>query len=261
MKEISKIINLERNPINDLKGFARDCKRQLQEKGALMLPGFVLAPELNRLKKEAEGAKVLAFFCEQSHTAYLSAPISEFPDDHPRNRQVHSSKGCITDDQIREDSPLRTIYDSQEFQQFICTVLGESCLFPYADSLSSINIHFYETGQELGWHFDNSSFAITLLIQAPLAGGELEYVRQLRNSAKGEMNFEGVEAVLNGDSETNSLSFEAGTLVLFRGRDTLHRVTPVQGQRERIQAVLAYNTEPAVSLSKEARLTFFGRLE
>jgi len=41
-------------------------------------------------------------------------------------------------------------------------VLNEESLYKYDDNLSSINIHFAKTGQELGWHFDNSSFAITL---------------------------------------------------------------------------------------------------
>ena len=36
---------------------------------------------------------------------------------------------------------------------------------------------------------------------------------------------------------------------------------PVLGDRERIQVVLAYNTEPGVALSEQARLTFFGRVQ
>jgi hypothetical protein len=58
-----------------------------------------------------------------------------------------------------------------------------------------------------------------------------------------------------------TLALEAGALVLFRGRNAMHRVTPVQGGRTRMLAVLAYNTEPGVSLSESARMTFYGRLE
>jgi predicted 2-oxoglutarate/Fe(II)-dependent dioxygenase YbiX len=54
---------------------------------------------------------------------------------------------------------------------------------------------------------------------------------------------------------------EAGTLVLFRGRDAIHRVTPVQGNTTRMLAVLAYNSEPGIALSESARMTFFGRLQ
>jgi hypothetical protein len=54
---------------------------------------------------------------------------------------------------------------------------------------------------------------------------------------------------------------DAGTLVLFRGRDAIHRVTPVQGDTTRMLVVLAYNSEPGIALSESARMTFFGRLE
>ncbi len=260
MSEIAKIIDFDRYSINDLEGFALDCQAHLDQQGALILPGFIKDAALETVKAEAKHKKNLAYFCEQTHTPYLSAPDPNYPDNHPRNRQVLSTKGCITDDQISEDSPLRAIYDSEEFRQFLCVVLGEARLYPYEDSLSSLNVHYYETEQELGWHFDNSSFAITLMIQAPLAGGALEYVKQLRDSANDDMNFDGVRAVLDGEIKPNSLRFEDSTLVLFRGRDTLHRVTPVKEERERIQVVLAYNTQPGISLSEEAQLTFFGRV-
>ena len=63
--------------------------------------------------------------------------------------------------------------------------------------MSGINIHYARKGEELGWHFDNSSFAITLLLQAPKEGGAFQYVTDLRKNNSEEMDFEGVEAVLN----------------------------------------------------------------
>jgi len=41
----------------------------------------------------------------------------------------------------------------------------------------------------------------------------------------------------------------------------MHRVTPTEGDKTRMLVVLAYNTEPNISLSESARMTFFGRLE
>ena len=260
MSGILDLIDFARYPINDLDAFAMDCNARLDWDGTLSLPGFVTDAALNAIRTEAENTKRSAYFCEQTHTVYLSAPDPSYSDNHPRNRQVVSTKGCITDDQISSESPLRAIYDHEAFRKFLCVVLGEAALYPYEDPLSSLNIHYYAAGQELGWHFDNSSFAITLMIQTPQAGGELEYVKQLRNSATGDMNFDGVGAVLGGSVDPDRLVSEDSTLVLFRGRDTLHRVTPVKGNRDRILAVLAYNIQPGISLSEEARLTFFGRV-
>ncbi|MGY8862901.1 MAG: HalD/BesD family halogenase, partial [Pseudomonadales bacterium] len=120
--------------------------------------------------------------------------------------------------------------------------------------------HYASAGQELGWHFDNSSFAITLLIQSPTYGGQFEYVEKLRNSDQGDMNYTGVSQVLSGEIEGQAVSVDAGDLMLFRGRDALHRVTPTLGDTTRMLVVLAYNAEANVALSESARMTFFGRL-
>jgi len=51
-----------------------------------------------------------------------------------------------------------------------------------------------------------------------------------------------------------------GTLILFYGRNYLHRVTPVKSQIPRILITLNYNEENHIELSENARLTFFGRV-
>lgn len=138
--------------------------------------------------------------------------------------------------------------------------MGEEALHEYADPLSSINAHYASVSQELGWHYDNSSFAITLMIQTPNAGGVFEYVKDVRDADRGEMNFSTSEQVLKNLATPNTLAMNAGALVLFRGRNSMHRVTPVEDERTRMLVVLAYNTKPGISLSELTRMTFFGRL-
>ena len=65
---------------------------------------------------------------------------------------------------------------------------------------------------------------------------------------------------MDGEVEPQTLSMRPGTLVLFRGRDSIHRVTPTEGDRQRILVVLAFNAEEGIALSEKARMTFFGRL-
>ena len=74
------------------------------------------------------------------------------------------------------------------------------------------------------------------------------------------MNYDEVEAYVDGARDPISLSVDPGTLMLFRGRNSMHRVTPTIGDRTRILVVLAYNSEPGISLSEQARMTFYGRL-
>jgi len=240
--------------------FQRHCRQVLDDNGVLVLQNFLTDSAVNLIQTEAKAQKHLAYYTADQHTVYLDPIDPEFAADHPKNRLVDSSKGCITDDQIPADSALRTLYDSAEFRQFLCAVLNEQQLFEYADPLSSINIHYADENQELGWHFDNSSFAITLLIQEPEAGGQFKYVKDVRDADKGDMNFPLAGKVLDGTTANETLEMKAGTLVLFRGRNSMHKVTPVKGEKTRILAVLAYNNEANVSLSASARMTFFGRL-
>ena len=134
-------------------------------------------------------------------------------------------------------------------------------VFPYADTLSSININYYEQGQQLGWHYDNASFAVTLMIQASEDGGEFEYLENVRNKEAGDPGYQDTEAVIKGDLDPKTLAMGEGALVLFRGRNSLHRVVPVSSERSRILVTLNFNTEPNVMLSELARLAFFGRLK
>ncbi len=257
--DIETIVDTQSYPLAD-RDFRSACHATLNRTGVLVMRRFLKPEIVEAIKREGEERKHRAYFCRQEHNVYLTPPDEDYPADHLRNRMVVSSKGCITDDVIPADSPLRTLYDSEVFRGFLCSVLDESSLHEYADPLSSINLHYAEPGQELGWHFDNSSFAITLMIQEPEKGGAFEYVGDMRDADKGEMNIDGVEKIMNGEIPPERLNMDAGALVLFRGRDALHRVAPVEGSGTRMLAVLAYNTEPGISLSESARMTFYGRL-
>ncbi len=98
------------------------------------------------------------------------------------------------------------------------------------------------------------------MIQKPLGGGRFEYVKDVRDADRGDMHYELSEKILDGNVVANDLSMDEGALVLFRGRNSMHRVTPVEGEQTRMLVVLAYNTEPDVLLSESARMTFYGRL-
>jgi len=257
--QIHDIVDLASHPVSD-PDFTNRCRKTLDETGVLVLEGFIRDEALAAIHAESVAGQDQAYFCAQNHSVYLTPHDPAFADHHPANRQVVSSKGCICDDEIGAASPLRMLYDDAAFRSFVSDVTGQAALHAYADPLSSINVHYANRGQELGWHFDNSSFAITLLIQKPDAGSRFEYVKGLRDADAGQMNYDGVGALLDGETQPEVLDMNPGTLVLFRGRNSIHRVSPNESDRTRMLAVLAYNTEPDVSLSESARMTFYGRL-
>ncbi len=256
--KINKIVSDKYDISNQ--SYKANCKALLDDKGVLILPEFISEQALAVIKSDGANKINEAYFCNSNHNVYLTPPDTAYDMEHPRNREVISSKGLIGDDQLDKNSPLKTLYKDIVFQDFIADVVGETALYPYADTLSSVNIHYAKEGQELGWHFDNSSFAITLLIDKPSAGGDFEYLKDLRNAETGDYNFEGVGRVLDKEVKPSRISMEPGTLVLFRGRNSLHRVTPTIGDKTRMLAVLAYNSKPHIELSESARMTFYGRL-
>ncbi len=251
-------IDTARHPIAEA-DYAGRCRAALDADGALVLEGFFGEAMIRQVVEEFTGREGEAFYAGSTHNVYLTPPNPDLAPDHAFNRQVASSKGLLADDQIALTSPLRKVYDDPSFRSFLALVLGVDQVFPYADDLSSINVHFASAGRELGWHFDNSSFAVTMLLQAPEGGGVFEFVADVRDSAHGEQAFDQVDAVLDGRVPVQTLHFDPGSLVLFRGRDALHRVTPVVGDRTRMLVVFAYNDEAGVCLSPSARATFYGR--
>ena len=251
-------IDLRANPIVDPE-WVTARKAELDAAGALVLRGFFTPEAIAEVVAASAPHESDAFYAGSTHNVYLTPPDPNLPADHTFNRQVVSSKGLIADDEIPAESPLRDVYDDADFRAFLCAVLGIDEIHPYADDLSSINVHFAAEGMELGWHFDNSSFAVTMLLQAPEGGGRFEYVADVRDAAAGDQAFDEVGHILDGDVAVQELQFDPGDLVLFRGRNSIHRVTPTQGDVTRLLVVFAYNDEPGVALSDSALQTFYGR--
>ncbi len=251
-------LDTNRHPIGE-PAFVASCRDLLDTDGALVLEGFAPADTIAQIVAESAPLESDAFYADKTHNVYLTPNDPKFSAGHPYNRQITSSKGLIADDEIPASSPLREIYQDEDFCSFLCGVLGIDQIYPYADNLSSINVHFAAEGMELGWHFDNSSFAVTMLLQAPEAGAHFEHVPAVRNSAEGDMAYDRVAAVLDGHTKVQTLEFEPGDLVLFRGRDAMHRVTPTEGGTTRLLVVFAYNDQPGVALSESALETFYGR--
>lgn len=258
---IADHVDVETHRLDDDE-YRSDCRRILDRDGALVLHGFLRDPTIQRLVVEALALESDAFHSHQTHSVYLEPPDTTFPSSDARSRAIVSTKGAITTDGIPSSSPLHTIYESTLFRAFLGQVLGEDALFEYDDPLSSINVNFYQPGQELGWHFDNSSFSVTLLLQSAIEGGTFEFIDTMRDAEAGDDNTAGVARALDGQPARAPMSLDqqAGDLALFRGRNALHHVSPVSGNRTRILVVFAYNTEPGLSLSANARKTFFGRL-
>ena len=258
MKNLEEIVNIIKHPINSIE-YIEECRKQIQENSILILSKFLNNNCLNELIDEALTLEDQAFYCSQNHTILLNKPNKSLDPNDPLNIEVVSDKGCVPHDLLSEYSILNILYNSSTFKNFLKGVLSLNNLFPYKDKLSSINYNYYQKSQQLGWHFDNASFAITLMIQSSDSGGEFEYINKGRDYRKNIIDKNYINKILKRKILPEKIDVDAGTLVLFYGRNYLHRVTPVESKKPRILVTLNYNEEEGTMLSENARMTFFGR--
>jgi hypothetical protein len=234
------------------------CGRELAATGASEVAGFMRPAAVAAVVDWAMKAMPDAYWTDTEHNVYFTADDPGLPAGDPRRTRVRSAKGGLAYDQIPSGSPLRVVYESDELTAFVGAALGSEILYRHADELGALNVMYYVEAGGHGWHFDGADAVVTLMLQPPLGGGQFEYVPMLR-SADNE-NREGVRRLLQGDrSGIRSMSGAAGTLALFRGHFSPHRVTTVTGPRPRIIAVLSYASTPDARLSSHVKQLFHGR--
>ena len=115
-----------------------------------------------------------------------------------------------------------------------------------------------EEGIGFPWHFDTNNFTITLAIQNSDEGGLFQYAPHIRRSGE---NFDAVQKVLDGTSvKVVSLALEPGDLQIFKGRYSLHRVSPLRGDRKRYVAIFSYVEELDMVGAPERTKQLYGRV-
>lgn len=263
MQSIESFVNLDRYPLHDLtslkkQSLSESCKNQFQEKGVCVLPDFLNSSGLSHLIQESIGISPQAFHQTVKGNAYLEEIPKDFPPDHPMRFEDTTALGVIAQDLIPRESGLQILYQWQPFIDFISAVIGRGPLFPYACPLGGINIAVMKEGDHLRWHFDQSDFVVSVNLQDPLSGGKFEYVRNIRTPE--DPRYEAVSALLKGGRENvEILENPPGCLVLFEGRHTIHRVTPIQGEKPRLMALFGYGLTPHVTSSDYLRQMRYGR--
>ncbi|SDA60089.1 HalD/BesD family halogenase [Mesorhizobium qingshengii] len=194
---------------------------------------------------------------KRTHNIYFKPDIPELAPDHPALRKVETISHTVCADQI-PGSVVLAIYEYEPLQRFLAATMRKSRLHVMQDPLARTNVMAYRAGEALNWHFDRSEFTTTLLLQASERGGDLEYRTGLRSDDN--PNYDGVARLLEGrDPQARILRMKPGTLNVFRGKNTAHRVTTVEGNRERMIAVFSYYEKPGVMFSDEERIGFYGR--
>ena len=263
--DVLELVDLERFPITDLDSpKAREVIEQARQEvtaiGAAELSGFVTPDGVAALVRDAESLAERAHPSGGMGTAYLETPSDEWPADHPRKHLMKYGVRAVGYDVIPRTSPLRQLYEHPAVTKFIELILNRGPLFHYADPCGALNLAVMAQGDELQWHYDQTDFVVSLAIQDAAEGGDFEMVPKLRSA--NDEQYDRVKSVFDGDHhEVVTLAMTPGTLLVFEGRYSLHRVSPILGDTLRHVGLLAYDTKPNTVSSEHLRMNRYGRTQ
>jgi hypothetical protein len=262
----ASIVDLDRYPVADLDAPAAravidDARRSLAARGVAAFPGFVRAGAVAQIAGDALTRRPDAHLEDVWGTPYLDLPDESQPEGHPRRTSVHSLTWVLAYDLVPRDSPARQLYESAGLTAFLEAVLERKPLYRMADPLGALNLTLMDEGHVQGWHYDSTDFVVSLAVQASEAGGEFECARTIRSAD--DEHYDDVERVLAGDApdRVEMYPMTPGTLMVFMGRYSLHRVAPVHGSRPRVVALFGYDTAPDTNSSDLLKLVRYGRTE
>ena len=234
-----------------------DCRTELDRNGLLNLPNFLHREALARAVAELTPAiDRSAFVHARAHNIYFRDRIEELPDTLAALTRFRTSNRTICADRM-DGTLVVGLYEWPPFARFLAAAMDIPRLWTMDDPLARVNVMSYGDGEALNWHFDRSEFTTTLLLQAPQSGGAFEYAKDLRSDD--DPNYDGVARLLEGREPTAVMDLDPGTLNIFRGKNTAHRVTAVRGPVPRMIAVFSYYERPGVTFTAEERRGFYGR--
>ncbi|KAL7438288.1 hypothetical protein ACHAXM_006424 [Skeletonema potamos] len=246
----------------------QDSIKQMNRDGFVSLPSFLLPEAVDALtsyilKLEEDG---VGFYSTESHNVFLDTDVeSGVSPLHPRRVQLNSSKLIINASELllsKEAPNLDELFMSQRsILDFISSVM-QTKLYPSTDPYGKFYANIFREGDGLNYHFDRSEYSISLILQPSEEGGEFQFLPNSRAIIEGwdEMilNVDDIaEAVAAHSLELKRPNLAAGDLYLFRGQNSLHRVSEIT-KGKRINIILTFNTEEGVCLNQYTLKKFFG---
>lgn len=260
---LADIVDLERYPIDQLdhpktQQLIAQCREELNAVGCCKIPNMIRAESIARMKAEVDRKQEEIYWSEDSHNPYMTKEDRSLPEDHPKRFFEKRSSGFVNSDILEDHSDLNVIYDHDAILSFVSECLGVAPIFRWADPLGRNPYSVMNPGDYFPWHFDGNEFTVSILVQEPEKGGEFEYSPDLRSTT--DENFEGVNRVLKGGREgVHTLALKPGDMQIFKGRFSMHRVTPVEGNRARYIALPTYVKDPMSVNRPERAKQFYGR--
>ncbi|WP_189189618.1 HalD/BesD family halogenase [Streptomyces albiflavescens] len=262
---LDQVVDTARYPLSEVastrgEAVVSRARRDLLTLGCTVLPDFIRPSLRDVLRQECSAIAPRAHHDVETVNVYNIAVDSALPEDHPVRKAFERGNAFVARDRIPADSLISRLYSHMVFRHFIARCFELPELHELADPLSGLVLNVIAPGMEHPWHFDTNEFTVSMLTQQAQAGGVFEYCPNIRTAQ--DENFDDVREVVDGRGErlTRRLPLQPGDLQLFKGRYSLHRVSPVRGEVARHSAIFAYSERPGVIGSVERTRQLFGRV-
>ncbi|MEV5156941.1 arpA protein [Streptomyces sp. NPDC053728] len=262
---LDQVVDTDRYPLSDprstgARAVVARARRELAEDGCTVLPDFVRPALHDVLRQECAALAPQAYFDVETVNVYNIDVDAELPADHPGRRTFERGNAFVARDRIPGDSLISRLYAHEAFQRFVADCFSLPRLYELADPLSGLVLNVVRPGMEHPWHFDTNEYTVSMLTQEAQEGGSFEYCPNIRTAE--DERFDDVRDVLDGRAARppEHLPLRPGDLQLFKGRYSLHRVSPVRGARARHSAIFAYSERPGVIGSVARTRQLFGRV-
>ena len=186
-EELKALLDLQTFPVDQPKapGYAKlvaRCRDELARDGLCNLEGFLHLDAAKAIASALEPEfDVNAFRHARRHNIYFRKSVPGLPPDHPALAEFETVNHTLCVVQLSATA-IAELYHWSAMARFLAEVMSKQSLFPMDDPLAGTNAMAYGDGEALNWHFDRSEFTVTLLLQAPSAGGGLEYRTNLRTT-------------------------------------------------------------------------------
>lgn len=260
--ELSQLVDLNRYPLlndGERQRLVADCRAQLAAESCVVLPGFISEQTAGAMASEAASVVPQAYRRDRLLSAYANIPADESLEiSHPTRQLFPYRQHVVATDQLPSEGLIMSLYRQSVLTDLIADILDQAPLYRTADELLSCTVTAMGAGDEHGWHFDSNDFVVSLLLQAPEEGGAFEFAPYVRGET--EENFDAVSEVMQGRSDQiREKPVSAGTLMIFCGRRSLHRVARIEGSRPRLIALFCYDRRCGMQFSDSARTRAVGR--
>lgn len=234
-------------------------RAELADDGCAVIHGVLTPTGLAATVAEADAVAPTAHRSFNRTNPYFTADDDSLPIDDPRRQFYDRSNAFVPADSFAPGGPLRGIYDESGFDGFIRDCLQADPFHRYADPLADVIINTAVEGPGFPWHFDTNDYTVTLAIQTAEEGGAFQYAANIRSAA--DEHLAEVSAVLDGlSNRVVTLNLAPGDLQIFLGRHSLHRVTPLLGDRPRHVGIFSYVDQADMVASPERCRQLYGRV-